>query len=436
MSARILLTAHPMKSPILALSLAVALTSGAAAAPVPSAEQLKHFPKNLARHHVGTSLRQFDAATNTYVPSPAGAAWLDDDMATGAAVPAGRHQYLLSLAQVELLTDFGLSARAVPGTVSLFAGDEAAAPTQEKSWSVIGKDIPLAEVNEQLLSKPFSRAAKYFLLELNLEQATELYSLNLFGEKAAVSFRVAKREKSINAEKLLSGVNEKTAFSQASLYSKATVRENDSATDVLALQQAIDDNPETSVTLSGAQQSTGLVIHMPQPRSISRVTVKAAEPTKGHFDVYLLNGSSPANTLPQGKPVATIKMDGTALRATAEFQATAATELRLRWMPETAAQNVAVNEVEAFADTSLDQYAVTTEVEAIAEKYADASKDGKSVADPKDAKDAKEAVDAFDAVQSPTRGLRSMQEPVTGLIGLPQPTNTPGRFIVDQPLSQ
>ena len=87
-----------------------------------------NLPKNLARQHLGANLLIYDASNQTYAPTEAAAAWLDDDIATGWPALTGKQDYLLALPEPALVNNFSISARSATGTVTLYAGDEAAPP--------------------------------------------------------------------------------------------------------------------------------------------------------------------------------------------------------------------------------------------------------------------------------------------------------------------
>src|SRR4051812_8960820 len=85
----------------------------------PATRQYQVYPKNLARQHVGSNLFVFNTTNQTYVPTEASAAWLDDDVTTGWPVLAGKQHYLLALSEPELVSNFAVSSRASDGTVSI-----------------------------------------------------------------------------------------------------------------------------------------------------------------------------------------------------------------------------------------------------------------------------------------------------------------------------
>jgi hypothetical protein len=105
----------PMKvNLILAASLALASAAAQAdtikPAPAP-AGMASNAPKNLARQHLGANLLSYDAANQTYVPTEAAAAWLDDDIATGWPAQTGVQDYLLALPEASLVNSFSISAK-------------------------------------------------------------------------------------------------------------------------------------------------------------------------------------------------------------------------------------------------------------------------------------------------------------------------------------
>src|SRR5260221_1445208 len=102
----------------LAMLLSLALTSFACAAEEEQgSKQLQVYPKNLARQPLGSNLFVFNPANQTYVPTEAAAAWLDDDATTGWPMMAGKQNYLLVLSEPEVLTSFAISARPATGTI-------------------------------------------------------------------------------------------------------------------------------------------------------------------------------------------------------------------------------------------------------------------------------------------------------------------------------
>src|SRR3569833_4125174 len=112
-----------MKTTSCVLRAAAACSSLALAAdPDPVTRQLQVYPKNLARQHVGSNLFLYNASNQTYVPTEASAAWLDDDVTTGWPVLAGKQHYLIALSEPELISNFSVSAKTADGTISLYAG--------------------------------------------------------------------------------------------------------------------------------------------------------------------------------------------------------------------------------------------------------------------------------------------------------------------------
>src|SRR5882757_1530201 len=112
----------------------------------PGTRQMQVYPKNLARQNVGSNLFLYNPTNQTYVPTEASAAWLDEDVTTGWPVLAGKQHYLLALAEPELVSNFSVSAKPSEGTVSLFAGDEPAAPGA-RSWAPLAQNVPFNSIN-------------------------------------------------------------------------------------------------------------------------------------------------------------------------------------------------------------------------------------------------------------------------------------------------
>src|SRR5688572_264807 len=133
----------------------------------PAARQYQVYPKNLARQHMGSNLFVYSPTSQTYVPTEASAAWLDDDVTTGWPVLAGKQHYLLALSEPELVSNFSVSARPTDGTLTLSGGDEPAVPGAS-SWTPLAQKVPFNGVNERKLDKPFTRFAKYILIETDL----------------------------------------------------------------------------------------------------------------------------------------------------------------------------------------------------------------------------------------------------------------------------
>ena len=178
----------------------------------PAARQYQVYPKNLARQHVGSNLFVFNTTNNTYVPTEASAAWLDEDITTGWPVLAGKQHYLLALSEPELVSNFAVSSKPSEGTVSIYAGDEPAAPGA-KSWAPLAQNVPFNSINEKKLDKPFTRFAKYLLIETDLATPGPLYSLYVYGEKPATVYSMREREQAIDSRAIFGQyINNQTTF--------------------------------------------------------------------------------------------------------------------------------------------------------------------------------------------------------------------------------
>jgi len=415
-----------MKNKLLVSIISVAGSAVAFAAPVQDAAQFEVFPKNLARQHVGTNLFQYNATTQGYAPTQAAAAWLDDDISTGWPAMAGQQYYLLALPEAELVTNFSVSARPASGTISLYAADEPAVPGA-KAWSVLAKDVAFDSINQHKLDKPFSRSAKYVLIETNLSDPGPIYSLYMYSERPAVSFNIEKRPQAIDTRAIFGPyANDTTAINVAGLYAHSYVSEASSGGSSLDWQKAIDDNPETALMLGGASASGETVIQYAEPQSISRIALLTDPDTRGKLDFFLVGtptvavsvpsstpapaaaaptAPAPAATVPAPAPVAatqtptaSVILDGTNARTSIDLAATTASTMRVRWTPANGTDSIKIREIEAFGTPTLATYAVNEKLSAIAERKGDRSKDGK------DAKDHKEAIaegpDAIAALQA------------------------------------
>lgn len=388
-----------MKTTLLVSLVSVACTSLALAAEADPSAQFQGFPKNLARQHLGTNLLQFNPATHMFTPTQAAAAWLDDDITTGWPLMAEKQFYLLSLAKPELITNFSLSTKAAGGTLSLYASDTAAAPGAA-SWTPLLKDTPIETINQKL-SRDFSKVAKYLLIETSVANPAPVYSLYLYSHKPAVSYEVAKRAQAIEPKAVFGPyVNEATAFNASGLYAHAYVSQAAGTADS-DLQKAIDDNPETSITV--AAKSQPMTIHYDRARSISRVALLTDPGTKGKVDLFLGDSGSSIDSAP---PTMTMVLDGSTPRMSVDFPATSASELKMRWTPANGTDALTLREINSFGDTTLSSYAVNATAgtpAAVADRETTVTRaerrgtDGKDAVDGKDAKDAKQpAIAAFD----------------------------------------
>ena len=254
-----------------------------------AAKQLEIYPKNLARHNVGTNIFVFNPTNQNYVPTEAAAAWLDDDVATGWPPLPGKNYYLVTLSEPQLMTNLAISTKAgTTGTVTISAGDEPAPPSA-KSWTVLAKDLSVDAINNKKLGKPFSRFAKYLLIETNVADPSPWYSIYVYGEKPG--YRLSYRRSATNPidTKSIFGpfVNNQTVFNLSSLYANSTVVYSNMDASATDLQKSIDDNPESSITIAPSKDQPGLVIRYGEPRQIQRLSVMADPSAKGRLDFYL-----------------------------------------------------------------------------------------------------------------------------------------------------
>jgi len=360
-----------MKTP-LALCLSIVCASLASAAePEQSGKQLQGFPKNLARQHLGSNLFIYNPTTQTYIPTEAAAAWLDDDPTTSWPALTGKQSYLLVFSEPETLTGFGVSARAANGTVSLFAGDEPTAPGST-SWKSVATNVPLEAINNKKLGKSLNHFAKYLLITTDFANPDAIYSLYVYGDKPAVNYSLRERGQSIDARAIFGQyINDRTDFNVAALYSGARVSSATSSTGYVGWQRAIDDNPETSLSLTSSGSNAGAVITYPQTRSISRVSVLTEPGATGKLEFYA--STTGVTSIGNTEPTASMTVDGTNARASVDFPAVNASQFSVRWTPENGTDTLALRDFATFNGVSLNEYEIGLAPQAIAENRPNGS---------------------------------------------------------------
>jgi hypothetical protein len=376
-----------------------------------SAAALPFIPKNLARHHVGSNLFLYNATSNSYVPTDAAAAWLDDDLTTGWPIMAGKQHYLLTLTEPALLNNFCLSTRPTDGMITLYASDEPAAPGA-KSWTLVARGVPLDSINDKKLAQPFSRFAKYLLIETDIADPGPVQSVYLYGSTSALSYQLRKRETPIDARAIFGQfVHDATSYNIAALYARSVVTYANSNGGFGTWQRAIDDDPESGITLMPSTDDAGLVLKLSGGHELARFAVQTGAPVKGKLDFYVLPGAPAAVTsaAPAGAevskvshvagapvslagqtPTITMVLDGSTVRQSIDFPKTAGALVALRWTPETAGENITIREINAFNEISFNTYELALTPEAIAERRANGNSSGyDSGKDGKDYKDGK-----------------------------------------------
>jgi hypothetical protein len=412
-----------MKTSLLVSIASIACASISLAAEKEDTTQYQVFPKNLARQHLGTNLVQWDAAKKVYTPTQAAAAWLDDDVTTGWPLMAEKQYYLVTLQHAELLTNFSLSTRPSTGTISLYAADTAAAPG-DKGWTPLLKDTPLDTVNQKL-SRDFSKVAKYVLIETSVPDPGPVYSVYLYSHKPAVSYQVTRRERAINSRDVFGPYeNESTAVNSAGLYAHTTVASGD-GTDAVTLQRAIDDNPATSITVTPGKPT---VVRYDQPRMVSRVALLGDANAKGKVDIYMAGRET---SIEGAAPTMTMVLDGTSPRASVDFPATQASEVRMVWTPANGTDPLVVREINTFGDTTLSSYAVNATPgtsAAVVDRDTSSSEEGSSRT-ARNGRDGKETLDPKDPKGDPA-GIGSIDKPfLPGALGFPPTFGTSFRTI-------
>lgn len=358
---------------LIALGLAV-LTSIASAADA----GLNVYPKNLARHHMGTNLMVFNDATQSWAPTDMAGPLLDDDITTGAPAPTGHRYYLLALAEPQLVTNFSISTEGGMGSVNLYASDEPAIPTST-AWKALAKDVKLSDISQKKLEKPFSRLAKYVLIETNIQKSNPWYGLYLYGEKASVAFHLLKRAKEIDPKSVFgTNVNVGTSISLSSLYTQGRVTYLNGGGDLVAWNRIIDDNSGTLSSSQPDSAQSGLVLKYGAPENIHRISLLTEQSAKGKLEFYLVSNrvkdGSPAEVT-NLTPVATINIGEGTNRVSADFPPVKAEELMVRWTPAVEGQPLAISELNSFGDITLANYELAPS--GIAEGPAKSGKDFK-----------------------------------------------------------
>jgi hypothetical protein len=402
---------RPTLVPIVILASSVAAIAATAEAD-PADKQLQVYPKNIARHHIGANIFLFNTTSQSYTPTEAAAAWLDDDINTGFAPVAGKQHYMLALPEPEVITNFALSSQGSKGTVNIYAGDEPSAPGA-KSWQPVARDVSLQSIDGKKLAKPFNRLAKYILLETDVTEAAPIHSLYLYGERPAVSFQLVKRDQPIDTRAIFGPyTNNLTAISTSGLYAGGRVAFSTEPGSYTAWQKAIDDNPESGVGLITSGEQAAMVLKFNDSQPVTRLSVLAGNTSKGKLEVFVVpslpdsavaaapteEGVQPVASKAKASPVAapvmltgltpstTFNFDGTTVRHSQDLTGAQGTALLFRWTPEFAGESLVIRELNAFGNFTLSDYALALSPEAIAELAKDASKDGKAFVDGKGCK--------------------------------------------------
>jgi len=416
----------PVASALFAAALAPSLKAAppAASSLANSADSASHaqqqpdLPKNLARQHLGANLLIFNPASQKFVPTEAAAAWLDDDVATGWPAANGHQFYLLALAEPQLISNFCISAHASAGTISLYAGDEMAAP-EAKSWHLLEKNVSLDSINGKL-GQSFGRFAKYVLIETNLTEAGPWYSLYLYGERPATAFHMQQRAQPIDPHTVFGPyVNSETNFSLSSLYAHSEVSFANARGGAASWAAAIDDNPETAVNIAPSEKESALVIRYDNPHTIQRIAVLTDSSTKGKLDFFLISEKQAAAasvhtesnasqyikasnsetaaaqnstaTIYAGgpislaglAPVTTISFDGSSERGSADFTPVAGSVLVARWTPQIPGQMFVLREVNSFSgDLALNDHEIAPDEVGERAQVDSSKEDGKETLAP------------------------------------------------------
>lgn len=404
--------------------------------------KLQIYPKNLARHHMGANVFEYNEANHTYVPASIAATWMDDDIATGAAPETGRKYYLITLGEPQTVENFEISAGRLEGTFSVYTADEPAAPGTP-AWKPLVSKKPIDSIVDHKLGSPLSRITRYILLETDLTEVSPIYSLYVYGEKPAVAYKTNERSSTVDVGAVLGkSVDSDKSISAAGLYTGARVTDANAQGDKVSWQRAIDDNPETAISLK-AGDSPAALVRMEEDQMVHRFSV-LTDGEKGKLEFFLANDVKGATS--EGvkdkfflkSPIATIEFDGHSTRGSANFAPVGGQTIAVRWTPaEGGSQTVTLHELNAFTGITLANHEVAA-LETVAENSNDPSKDSfKNVAS-----SSKEALPPV-AELAPERGpyMPGALPPPTDfqttlLNPTPTPTPTPTPVLPpDEPLS-
>lgn len=346
----------------------------------PAQPAIQSVPKNLARQHSQANLLIFDTTTQRFIATEAAAAWLDDDVSTGWKAATGKQHYLLQFANMEPLTSFSISAAPIEGKVNLYVGETPSAPG-DISWSLAAKNVALADINQKK-GTALSKTGKYILIESEIAQPATIYSLYVYGARSAATEHIVKRATPVDYKALLGDyVNDQTAFNVASLYALAQVTYANADGGLNTWQRAIDDNPDTVVAVKPSTTDASLITKLDSVQPLTRVSVLTDTAAQGTVDVFVMAGAPEGNktiNVAEMKPAATLKLDGTSGRASADLAKIEAGAVLLRWTPQTEGAALPLRELNVFGTLSLADYAVEG-LSPIAEGK-NGEKDGKSLA--------------------------------------------------------
>ena len=375
-----------------------------------SKDGLTNYSKNLARLHLGATLLSFDEKSRTYNPTEATPTWLDDDEATGWTPPTGKRYYLLALAEPTIINHIALSATDAEGTITLYSGDERATP-DSSTWRSIASGLSVEALNEKINSGAYSRYGRFLLIETDLKKSGPWWSLYVYGTEKAVDYRIEPRVQKVDTASLLGpNINHSTVFDLTNLYSGARVTQVANGGNFASWQSMIDESPESFWLVPGSKgDAPSFVIDMGSDRTLRRVSAMIA-PQPGVLEFFLLKGgeepaiqtadassseyikvSSTSGTagetfnLKGRVPLCTLGFDGLSDREAIDFAPAEGRYLVVRWKGSSENENLQVHQIDGFGTYKFDEYAVVSDLPAIAERqYSEG--DGKSVSSGKDFK--------------------------------------------------
>ncbi len=379
------------------ISLVLLLTGGLANA---DAADLKQYPKNLARLHLGATLFEYDLRSESYQPTKSISSWMDDDETTGWSPKADRLYYMVVLQKPSMISALSLSADGMSGTLTAFIGDERAAPGSA-AWKPVLSGVPIAELNEKVSPSVLKTFSRYLLLEFNLQQSGPLWSLYVFGREAATEYDLERRAFAVNSNDVFGQrVKMETIIDLANLYSNASVLYTSNGGRLSQWQVMIDESPETGWTLSGSnsQQTPSFAILINQSAPVKRISVMA-DAGRGKLEFYLVGGASDDEifqvnnadpyalpdfsqiNLDDLEPIGTLEFDGASDREAINIGAKSGYFLLARWLPAVEGGAIKLRQVDAFGDLDFDNYEVVVSPDKFA-AFDDNSKSFKSLLDP------------------------------------------------------
>lgn len=277
--------------------------------PVPSlnSEQEALVLKNLARAHLGASIRSSDWVNLPPIvvddketdPNNSPAALLSDDPALSYPLSQGTHRFIVSLSQIENISKFNFFNLSAKGKFSVFTSN-VDRPFESNKWKQVQN---LKEMTIQAVSADLGNAeAKYVKIEFDITQPGKIACFGIFGLRPATAYTtelkkdVEKRREDVPLEKVIN-------YNYAAYYAKARVAYVSSSADLNKAHKMIDDNPETSFSFAPNDATPTAIIDLGSNRELRRISILNLESASG-ADIYITDhipGMKSA-TSPEGTP--------------------------------------------------------------------------------------------------------------------------------------